>query len=136
MKYKYIFWDWNGTILNDTSVAFEATNILLKKYRYRTISLEYYRDNIDTPIVNFYSKIFNLKRHSIEMLDKEWGVLYNKLSYKIGVNNGVENILNIFKKQNCKHCNAVTHRTGILPEEYMNIEWDLDMAPIFDDTCN
>lgn len=111
MKYKYIFWDWNGTILNDTSVAFEATNILLKKYRYKTISLEYYRDNIDTPIVNFYSKIFNLKRHSIEMLDKEWGVLYNELSNKIGVNNGVENILNIFKKQNCKQVVLSAFRT-------------------------
>ena len=40
------------------------------------------------------------------------------------------------KSRHCKHCNAVTHRTGILPEEYTNFEWDLDMAPIFDDTCN
>lgn len=53
MKYKNILWDWNGTILNDTPVAFEATNILLKKYHYPTITLEYYRDNMDTPIVNF-----------------------------------------------------------------------------------
>ena len=25
MKYKNIIWDWNGTILNDAPVAFEAT---------------------------------------------------------------------------------------------------------------
>lgn len=111
MKYKNILWDWNGTILNDTPVAFEATNILLKKYRYPTITLEYYRDNVDTPIVNFYSKIFDLKKHSMEMLDKEWGVLYNELSYKIGLHNGVENILGIFKNQNCKQIVLSAFRT-------------------------
>lgn len=114
MKYKNILWDWNGTILNDTPVAFEATNILLKKYRYPTITLEYYRDNVDTPIVNFYSKIFDLKKHSMEMLDNEWCVLYNELSYKIGLHNGVENILDIFKNQNCKQVVLSAFRTDAI----------------------
>jgi phosphoglycolate phosphatase-like HAD superfamily hydrolase len=70
MKYKNILWDWNGTILNDTPVAFEATNILLERYNYPTITLEFYRDNMDTPIVNFYSKIFNLNKHDMQMLDE------------------------------------------------------------------
>lgn len=101
MKYKNILWDWNGTILNDTPVAFEATNILLEKYNYQTITLEYYRDNIDTPIVNFYSKIFDLNKHSMEMLDNEWCVLYNELSKKIKLHDGVEVLLNNFREQNC-----------------------------------
>lgn len=82
MKYKNILWDWNGTILNDTPVAFEATNILLKRYDYPTITLEFYRDNMDTPIVNFYSKIFDLNKHDMQMLDDEWGVMYHQLSDK------------------------------------------------------
>ena len=56
MKYKNIIWDWNGTILNDAPVAFEATNILLERYGYPKITLEYYRDNVDTPIVAFREK--------------------------------------------------------------------------------
>ena len=100
MKYKNIIWDWNGTILNDTPVAFEATNILLKRYGYPTITLEYYRDNIDTPIVNFYSKIFDLNKHDMQMLDDEWGVLYNQLSYKIGLHAGVEEMLSAFADNN------------------------------------
>lgn len=100
MKYKNILWDWNGTILNDTPVAFEATNILLERFGYPTITLGFYRDNIDTPIVNFYSKIFDLNKHDIQMLDDEWGILYNQLSEKIGLQNGVGGLLDFFAGKN------------------------------------
>lgn len=100
MKYKNILWDWNGTILNDTPVAFEATNILLERFGYETITLEYYRDNVDTPIVNFYRKIFDLDRHDMEMLDDEWGVLYNRLSENIRLHDGVEKMLRTFADNN------------------------------------
>lgn len=100
MKYKNIIWDWNGTILNDAPVAFEATNILLERYGYPKITLEYYRDNVDTPIVNFYSKIFDFNRHNMEMLDDEWGVLYNHLSDKIELHADVEEMLSAFANNN------------------------------------
>lgn len=102
MKYKNILWDWNGTILNDTPVAFEATNILLKRYGSPTITIEYYRDNIDTPIVNFYSKIFDLNKHDVKTLDDEWGVLYNQLSDKIGLHEGVRELLGFFENENSR----------------------------------
>lgn len=101
MKYKNILWDWNGTILNDTPVAFEATNILLDRYNYPTITLDYYRDNVDTPIVNFYSKIFDLSKESMDTLDDEWCVLYNQLSRKIKLHNGVEELLEKLSEQGC-----------------------------------
>ena len=101
MKYKNILWDWNGTILNDTPVAFEATNILLRRYNYPTITLEYYKDNVDTPIVNFYSKIFDLTKENMETLDNEWCVLYNQLSEKILLHKGVETLLKEFSEKNC-----------------------------------
>lgn len=111
MKYKNILWDWNGTILNDTPVAFEATNILLEKYGYPTITLEYYRDNIDTPIVNFYSKIFDLNKHDMQMLDDEWGVLYNQLSDKIRLHKGVKELLRFFAAENCNQVVLSAFRT-------------------------
>lgn len=111
MKYKNVLWDWNGTILNDTPVAFEATNILLERYGYPTITLEYYRDNIDTPIVNFYSKIFDLNKHDMQMLDDEWGVLYNQLSYKIVLHENVKELLRFFADENCRQVILSAFRT-------------------------
>ncbi len=101
MKYKSIIWDWNGTILNDTSVAFEATNILLQRHDYNTITLDYYRKNIDTPIENFYRKVIDLDKEDMSQLNKEWCILYNELSSKILLHNGVKDVLNDFKNENC-----------------------------------
>jgi len=111
MKYKNILWDWNGTILNDTPVAFEATNILLKRYNYPTITFEYYRDNVDTPIVNFYSKIFDLTKENMDTLDNEWCVLYNQLSEKIQLQIGVEALLIKCKEQGCHQAVLSAFRT-------------------------
>ena len=102
MKYRNIIWDWNGTILNDAPVAYKATNILLERYRRPTITLKYYRDNIDTPIINFYAKIFDLTRESMETLDAEWGVLYNQLSDQIALHSGITDLLDFFEAQNCR----------------------------------
>jgi phosphoglycolate phosphatase len=66
---------------------------------------------MDTPVKNFYSKIFDLNRHSMEMLDNEWCVLYNKFSHKIGLHNGVENILDVFNSQNCRQVVLSAFRT-------------------------
>ena len=96
MKYKSIIWDWNGTIINDTPVALEATNSLLQRFGYPVISLEYYRENVDTPIVRFYSKIFDLSKHDVKMIDDEWGLLYDRLSDKIELNAGVKDMLRSF----------------------------------------
>lgn len=101
MEYNNIVWDWNGTILNDTPAAFKSTNILLERYGYTTITLEYYRDNIDTPIVNFYSKIFDLNKHSMQVLDDEWGILYNQHSDEIVLQEGAEELLRYFTNKNC-----------------------------------
>ncbi len=111
MRYKNILWDWNGTILNDTPVAFEATNVLLQRYGYPTITLEYYRDNVDTPIVNFYSKIFDLNKEDMNTLDKEWCVLYNQLSSNIRLHNSVEDLLSLFKAENCHQAVLSAFRT-------------------------
>ncbi len=129
MKYKNIIWDWNGTILNDTPVAFEATNILLHRYGNPAITLEYYRDNIDTPIVNFYSKIFDLNKHDIKSLDDEWGVLYNQLSDKIGLHDGVEELLSFFDSGNSRQVILSAFKT----EEIKKYARKFSLESYFDD---
>lgn len=47
----------------------------------------------------------------MEMLDNEWCTLYNELSYKIGLHNGVENILSVFLSQNCRQVVLSAFRT-------------------------
>jgi len=33
MKYKYIIWDWNGTLFDDVKISVDTMNIMLEKDR-------------------------------------------------------------------------------------------------------
>lgn len=63
MKYEIVFWDWNGTIVDDLDIAVKSLNSVLEKYGYDKITAEIYRKNIDTPVINLYKKIFDLNVH-------------------------------------------------------------------------
>jgi phosphoglycolate phosphatase len=54
---KYIFWDWNGTILKDVIVNLYSINAILKERGISPINLEKYKDSYQFPIREFYNKI-------------------------------------------------------------------------------
>ena len=57
-KFKYIMWDWNGTILDDLQANFDTINKLLSDRNLPSMeSLEQYRDLFGFPVINFYEKI-------------------------------------------------------------------------------
>ena len=72
-KFKHIIWDWNGTLLNDTSLSLNIINSLLKSKNIKTLSLEDYRLIFDFPVKNYYAKAgFNFAEYSFEEVGKQW----------------------------------------------------------------
>lgn len=57
MRYKHIFWDFNGTIIDDVHNALACVNDMLLRKGMKTINLTEYYDYVETPIVNFYYRI-------------------------------------------------------------------------------
>lgn len=57
--YKYIIFDFNGTLLDDVAVSLDALNFCVHKYvdKNITISLESYLDQFSFPVGNYYKKI-------------------------------------------------------------------------------
>lgn len=76
MKYKYIFWDWNGTLLDDAFAACEAVNIMLENRKLPKITFGQYRDYIDVPIIRFYEKVMDVSKESMESLSEEFNSLF------------------------------------------------------------
>ena len=73
LKFKYIIWDWNGTLLNDTALCLNIINGLLKTKNLKTLSLEDYRLIFDFPVKNYYEKVgFNFIDYSFEEVGKQW----------------------------------------------------------------
>ena len=53
MNCKFVFWDWNGTILDDANAACEAVNVMLESRGRKTITLDEYRSMVDVPIIKY-----------------------------------------------------------------------------------
>lgn len=56
MRHKLVVFDWNGTILSDTTASWRASNICLKAYGADEITLARYRATASFPVIHFYAK--------------------------------------------------------------------------------
>lgn len=71
-----IFWDWNGTLLDDVKVAFHSVNDMLEKRGREPLSMEKYLRYMETPIIRFYAHIFDLNQVSFSVLIQEFQAGY------------------------------------------------------------
>jgi phosphoglycolate phosphatase len=72
-NYKHIIWDWNGTLLNDTSLCLTIINGVLKSKNLKPLSLDDYRLIFDFPVKKYYEKAgFNFNEYSFEEVGKQW----------------------------------------------------------------
>ena len=72
MSYKYIFWDWNGTLFDDAYPTYEAVNDMLTRRNIEKIDFQRYRDTVEVPIINFYNSVMDMSKESMEEISKEF----------------------------------------------------------------
>ena len=102
-NYRYIIWDWNGTLFNDVSLCVKIMNDLLKKENVPLITQEKYKQIFDFPVKNYYQKLgFDFKKSSFEKLGLEFINEYNKKRFRCNLNSGVKKLLKFFYAQNLK----------------------------------
>lgn len=102
MKYKYIVWDWNGTLLDDVDVCLESINIVLERYKLPKLkSVKEYRENFCFPIINYYKAIgFDFTKYSFKTVGKEFIDIYTKLSSKCNLHNDALETLILLRNRN------------------------------------
>jgi len=66
---RYILWDWNGTLLDDTQAALDTLNEMLKRRGREPIAMDFYRDRFAFPCRPFYEQI------GMNVPDAEWDAL-------------------------------------------------------------
>ena len=99
MKYKYIIWDWNGTILDDLQINFEVENALLSR-RGRTLikDLEEYQEKFQFPIIKFYESLdFDLENERFEDIAREYVLEFDERFYELEIFHDAESVIREFK---------------------------------------
>ena len=72
MRYKHIFWDFNGTIIDDVHNALSCVNDMLERKGMKPINLAEYYDYVETPIINFYYRILPPEEVDFSVISKEY----------------------------------------------------------------
>lgn len=103
MKYKYIVFDFNGTIIDDVELCLNLLNKMLKEKSLPPFSLKGYREIFTFPIIEYYKKAgFTFEGYTFEELSQEFIKDYQPSSFKCKLFDGVENTLKYLKSNDYK----------------------------------
>lgn len=86
---KYIFWDFNGTVLDDAKLCFDILNEMLKEEKRQTVTFEEYLMIFDFPVESYYAKVYDLKKTSFVELAHRFVERYMPKSLSLNLHEGV-----------------------------------------------
>jgi phosphoglycolate phosphatase len=91
---KTIFFDFNGTIIDDLDLCLNILNEMLIKKGLNPVSKERYKDIFTFPIKDYYIEAgFDFSKYSFEELSKDFIVKYQKPSLSCPLHEGIVDIL-------------------------------------------
>lgn len=99
MHYKHIFWDFNGTVIDDVQNALACVNDMLGRRGRAPITLAQYYDYVETPIVGFYYHILPPEEIDFSVISKEYHSDYANHIGDTSLAEGAEELLRELK--NC-----------------------------------
>lgn len=99
MRYHYIFWDFNGTIIDDVQNALGCVNDLLERKKRDPITLKDYYNYVETPIVGFYYHILPPEEIDFEEISKDYHRDYAKRIDETHLAEGAYELMHSLKKQ-------------------------------------
>ena len=74
---KYVIWDWNGTLLDDTALCSQIINRLLVERGLPELTLDDHRRKFDFPVKRFYERAgFDFDREPFEKISEKFITTY------------------------------------------------------------
>lgn len=102
-NYVAIFWDWNGTLVDDLEFNLECINSVIDKRNYKRIDKDEYYRSFGFPIVDFYKKLgFDFERDPYEEVAKEYIEKYNSGADDVPLRKGVREALAVYADKGVK----------------------------------
>jgi len=95
-KYSSIIWDWNGTIVDDTRLAFDIYCRECEEHNLERMGFEQYKSRFYFPVKKFYEEV-GLDGDKYAALADKFAEVYRQNWREIKIHNGVESYL----EENC-----------------------------------
>ncbi len=104
MRYTHIIWDFNGTIMNDVDIAVAGVNDMLEKRNMPLTNRADYLNMIESPIIEYYKKLFDLTVVSFDDIQVEFLESYNRRLGEAGLLPGIAEALEHFSRLGLRQC--------------------------------
>jgi len=118
MKYDYIVWDFNGTIIDDLQLCRHLLNDLLRKRHLKQISTKRYREVFKFPVIEYYKEVgFDFNLESFDDVSVEFISKYQPRSLKCGyVRHSVATIKKLIKRGYINACISASEKNNLLQQ--------------------
>ena len=129
MKYQYVFFDFNGTILDDVDLCLNLLNEMLNMKSLPSVSKKKYQEIFTFPIISYYKKAgFTFEDYSFEELASYFIKKYQPLSLKCQLYPGLIELLDYLKANKVKLVVLSASKLSNLKEQIHH----LGLEPYFD----
>lgn len=100
-KYTYVLWDWNGTLIDDLQMNIDLENSMLRERGLAPLpSKDFYLENFDFPILDFYHLIgYTFENETYEEVAEIYAVEYEKRLKTTSLFPDAEGVLDSLSKQ-------------------------------------
>lgn len=126
LRYKYIIWDWNGTLLDDVDINIEIINALLTERGLPVIENgDKYRKLFCFPIQNFYKDLgFTFKDEPFETVARQYAFMYDEKYPFAEVSYEAEGLLRLFRDAGAEQIIVSATEQGFLTRQvtYFEVE--------------
>ncbi len=102
MRYKYILWDWNGTLIDDVQNALMCVNDMCARKGKPEINIEQYYSYIETPIIGFYRHILSEDEIDADEIFENYHNDYLRHLPETRLAEGAKEVLRFFKERGAK----------------------------------
>lgn len=96
---KYIFWDFNGTILDDANLCYEILNEMLIEESRPTVTFDDYLNIFTFPVEKYYAMVYDLSKSNFIDLAHRFINKYQPRSLGISLHKNVVEVIKHFKNQ-------------------------------------
>lgn len=102
-KFEYIFWDWNGTIINDTPLNQQLMNEQLAQFNLPPLSKDRYREIFGFPLSDFYARAgFDLKKNSFDVVSLDYMLEYERRKFRCALHGACVDVIQAWHKSHKK----------------------------------
>ena len=102
-NYVAIFWDWNGTIVDDLEYNIDCINAVMGKRQYKKIDKDIYYKTFGFPVFDFYKKLgFDFEKDKYEEVADDYMALYNEKADLVPLKKGVKEALAVYADKGLK----------------------------------